>query len=498
MQYFNVIVIGSGISGLNFALRAAEKYPRVLVITKKKVAEGSTNFAQGGIAAVLSKVDDYTQHVKDTMTAGAFHNDRRAVEYMVKNGPAAIRRLMELGVPFATLEGKLLLAREGGHGQRRIAFVSDYTGQAIEKVLVERARKNRNITLLEHTFAADLLVKNKTCYGVQILRLGLFENIVSDITVLATGGIGQLFAHTTNPAISTGDGLAMAERAGCLFRDAEFIQFHPTALAIRRGKAPHFLISEAVRGEGAFLRNSKGERFMVGKHPLAELAPRDIVARAIFEEEKSGPVFLDLRHKDGDNLKTRFQQIYSKLKMYGIDMAKDLIPITPAAHYLCGGVRVNLRGETGIGNLYAFGEVSGTGVHGANRLASNSLLEALVFSDRIVKSIQLSHKKPPKFTVPRAAPLSPLQKKKAAALRKKLQQTMWKNVGIVRSKKSLHEAQNSIKKLTAEISHLPLQNLEILELRNMLAAAAIIAAAAQRRKKSLGCHFVTLQDPHRP
>lgn len=485
MKHFDVIVIGSGISGLNFSLRAAEHGKRVLVMTKKRAAETGTNFAQGGIASVLSKVDNFKTHVKDTLVAGCFHNNKRAVNYVVRHGPEAIARLVELGVPFATHHGELLLTREGGHSERRIAFVSDYTGQAIERVLVSKVRKNPHITLLEHTFAVDLLVKNKACYGVQILRGKKFENIFADMTVLATGGIGQLFAHTTNPSISTGDGLAMAARAGCQFRDLEFVQFHPTAFA-RKGKCS-FLISEAVRGEGAYLRNFKGERFMKKIHKLAELAPRDIVSRAIFEEEKSGPVFLDIRHKNKKEIETRFPQIYKKLKSYDLDMAHDLIPISPAAHYLCGGIRVNLRGETGIKNLYAFGEVTGTGVHGANRLASNSLLEALVFSDRILRATKSRRSQRVSFPKLAWKVLMAREEKFCTAIRKTLQKTMWECVGIVRDKKLLKQTLHtlaSLEKQTPKKAHQ-----EALELNNMISAATLITKAALARRKSLGCHF---------
>lgn len=490
MASFDIIVIGSGISGLNFALRAAEKKQHVAIITKKKVANSATNFAQGGIAAVLSELDNFKKHVDDTMIAGCFHNNRRAVQYMVKHGPKAIARLMHLGVPFAIQGGELMLTREGGHTARRIAFVSDYTGQAIEEVLVSKIRENPFITLMEHTVAVDLLVKNKSCYGIQILQNKKFKNIYASATILATGGVGQLYAHTTNPAISTGDGLAMAARVGCSFKDLEFIQFHPTALNIK-GKPP-FLISEAVRGEGAYLRNANGERFMLKMHKMAELAPRDIVARAIFEQETVGHVYLDLRHKKREFLKTRFPQIYQKLSTYGLKMEKNLIPISPAAHYSCGGIKVNLKGETGIKNLYAFGEVAGTGVHGANRLASNSLLEALVFSDRILKNAKHTNKKTsPNFTTTKFQILSPKNKQILARLKKNIQQTMWQNVGIVRSKKSLLQAIQSLKKMASSSKPLPKNNDATIELRNMTKAAQLITKAAVMRKKSLGCHYRT-------
>ncbi|MFA6521436.1 MAG: L-aspartate oxidase [Candidatus Gracilibacteria bacterium] len=490
---FDAIVIGSGISGLNFALRAAEKGNRVLVVTKKKIAETSTNFAQGGIAAVTSQLDNFKKHINDTMVAGCFHNDKKAVEYVVTHGPAAIKRLIGLGVPLATDKGKLSLTREGGHSERRIAFVSDFTGRAIEEMLVKNARKNPNITILEHTFAAELLVKNKTCYGVQILHGNKSINVLAKIVVLATGGLGQIYENTTNPQISTGDGIAMAIRAGCAFRDLEFMQFHPTALKLK--SKPRFLISESVRGEGAYLLNKNGERFMLKIHPLAELAPRDIVARAIFEQEKAGPVFIDLRHKDANFIKNRFVQIYKKLKEYGLDLTKDLIPVSPAAHYMCGGIKVNLRGETNIKNMYAFGEVAGTGLHGANRLASNSLLEALVFSDRIlasakVKTPKQNQPKSPIFTSVKLTKVSAAERKKINQITKTLKETMWRDVGIIRTKKTLTNALLIIKKLLTELSKIKKMCPETIEAKNMLQASELVTKSSLARKKSLGCHFM--------
>ena len=485
-MHFDVIIIGSGISGLNFALRAAQEKKKILIVTKKEIAEAGTNFAQGGIAAVLSKVDNFGKHVADTLVAGCYHNDKKAVNYMVKHGPEAIRRLIEFGVPFATHLDKLLLTREGGHSERRIAFVSDYTGQAIEKALVEKVKYNPFITLYEHTFAADLLVKEKVCYGVQIIN-NESENIFGDIIVLATGGIGQLFEHTTNPEISTGDGLGMGARAGCKFKDLEFVQFHPTALNLK-GK-PKFLISEAVRGEGAHLLNSKGKRFMIAKHKLAELAPRDIVSRAIYEEEKTGQVFLDLRHKNREYLETRFPQIYKRLISYGIQMEKDLIPVSPAAHYSCGGIKVNLRGETGIKNLYAFGEVTCTGVHGANRLASNSLLEALVFSDKILDFKRGKITAMQKFPIPKIQKLSKSEINIVKKIRKSLKKNMWDNAGIVRSAISLNKAIFELTKLSEDLQEIGKRNIEIIETENMLESSLLIAEAALKRKQSLGCHF---------
>ncbi|MBI5412787.1 L-aspartate oxidase [Candidatus Peregrinibacteria bacterium] len=504
MKNFDVIVVGSGIAGLNFALKSAEKSYRVLVITKSKIDDTGTRLAQGGIAAAIADYDHYKQHFNDTLEAGAFHNDKKAVTYLVKHGKEAIERLLEVGVKFNKKDGQLLLTREGGHRQRRVAFVADYTGLAIEEALVASVHKNKRITVLENTFVAELLIKNKKCYGVQILRDKKFENIFAKVTALATGGVGQIFEHTTNPGISTGDGLALAFRAGCKFKDLEFIQFHPTVFKFRGQTS--FLISEAVRGEGAFLLNSKGKRFMVGKHPLAELAPRDIVARAIFEEEKNGSGFLDFRHKTTDYLQNRFPQIYKELAKSGFKMKKDLIPISPAAHYLCGGIKVDLKGKTSVKNLYAFGETACTGVHGANRLASNSLLEAIVFTNNVPKVnhsafanrhsefiSESNHEilKPPQGGAQQVQDdATTTQKHQLAALRTNLQKTMWRNVGIVRNstdlKKALKFAQSLLKKIHNA------QTKESLELRNMAHAALLITKAALARKKSLGCHFTTI------
>lgn len=486
MKQFDVIVVGSGIAGLNFALKSAEKGYRVLVITKSKIDNTGTRLAQGGVAAAIADYDHYKQHFNDTMEAGAFHNDKKAVTYLVKHGKEAIERLIEVGVKFNKKDGQLLLTREGGHRQRRVAFVSDFTGLAIEEALVAAVRKKSLITVIENAFVAELLVEKKKCYGVQILRGNKFENIFAKITALATGGVGQIFEHTTNPDISTGDGLALAFRADCKFKDLEFIQFHPTVFKFRGQTS--FLISEAVRGEGAFLLNSKGKRFMLDKHPLAELAPRDIVARAIFEEEKNGPVFLDFRHKKADYLSNRFPQIYKELAKSGFKMERDLIPISPAAHYLCGGIKVNLKGETSVKNLYAFGETACTGVHGANRLASNSLLEAIVFTNNVPKLSHFCHRRflcHSRFK--RESNRSPIKSAMTGALRTTLQKIMWRNVGIIRNQTDLKKALKFAQSLLAKTQNA--QNKESLELRNIAHAAILITKSAMTRKKSLGCHY---------
>jgi len=493
---FDAIIIGSGIAGLHSALRLAETGRAVLVVTKKKIAHTATNFAQGGIAAVLSQTDDVEKHSEDTLEAGAFHNNKRAVSYMVKHGAASIRRLIEYGVPFATHGGELLLTREGGHSERRIVFVSDYTGKAVEEVLVKRAKKHPLITIWEDATAGDFIVRDGHCLGVEVIQEGEVTKIYASAVILASGGVGQIYAYTTNPLISTGDGIAMAHRAGCTTRDLEFIQFHPTAF--HHGGKTRFLISEAVRGEGAHLLNSKHKRFMVGRHPRAELAPRDIVSREIYKEERDGPVYLDLRHKDPVKVHTRFPQISAALKKYGFDMARDLIPISPAAHYLCGGVEVDLKGRTSLPGLFAFGEVAWTGVHGANRLASNSLLEALVFSERIVDEIRGTVRgdksmnsqingPPPSARGTNLPPCTPSQKRLYAKLRRSLQKTMWESAGIIRTEEGLKKGLSEVKAAEKLIQN-P-DSLEGRELSNMLTASELIILAALRRKTSLGCHF---------
>lgn len=476
----NFLIIGSGISGLNFALNAAKK-GKVIIVTKKKIIDSSTNFAQGGIAAVLDKTDNFKKHVEDTMEAGAHHNNKKAVEFMIRQSPEAIYRLIDLGVEFANDKGELRLTQEGGHKQRRIAYVGDYTGREIEKILIKRVKEHPNIEIFENAFALDLITKNKTCYGAQIIRKKKIENIWASQTIIATGGLGQLFPYTTNPKIATADGIAMGLRAGCKVKDLEFIQFHPTALA--KNLSPMFLISETVRGEGAKLLNSDGKEF------INALASRDIVARAIYEELKKGPVYLNISTKTKSYLKNRFPQIYERLEKYGYKMEKDLLPVTPAAHYECGGIITDLHGKTAIKNLFAFGEVACTGVHGANRLASNSLLEALVFSNQIVEALS-SNKPLHKYTV-KIQQISHTPKKDTNKLKKEIQKIMWEYAGIIRNCKKIEkEGIPKLKKIQQTLNDFTGTNQEIAETQNMLSVALEILKAAAKRKKPLGCHFV--------
>ena len=485
----NFLIIGSGISGLNFAIHAAKK-GEVILVTKKKLIDSNTNYAQGGIAAVLDKHDSSKQHIKDTLEAGAYHNNKKAVEFMVKNSTDAIYRLIELGVAFEKENGKLKLTQEGGHHQRRIAYVGDYTGQEIEHILVKRVKEHVNITILENAFALNLITKNKVCYGAQIIRKNKIDNIFADQTIVATGGAGQIYENTTNPLIATGDGIAMAFRSGAKTEDLEFVQFHPSALA--KKTSPRFLISETVRGEGAHLLNSKKERFMNNRHPLKELAPRSIVAREIFKELQNGPVFLDISHKSKEYLKNRFPKIFEKLQKFGIDMSKDLIPITPAAHYSCGGIKTDIYGRTNIKNLFAFGEVTCTGVHGANRLASNSLLEALVFSNQITKKLK-AQKKLQVLTVdrPKILPTNSPETKFASKLKKEIQKSMWDYAGIIRDLKTIKNiAIPKLQKILNQLQKIEGTNQKIAESINIAEVGILVLKSALQRRKSLGCHYV--------
>jgi len=484
MNKYDFIIVGSGISGLNFALNIANK-GRVLVVTKKKIIDSSTNYAQGGIAAVLDKLDNFNKHIKDTFVAGSYHNNKKAVNFMIKKGPKLIDRLLNLGVKFSNEQNKLQLAKEGGHSMRRIAHVGDRTGHSIEKVLISNVQKNKNITIWENTFAIDLLVKNSTCYGLQILRNGEVKNLFSSAVILATGGLGQVYKHTSNPSISTGDGIAIATRAGAKTEDMEFVQFHPTVLNLPQKK--RFLLSEALRGEGAVLKNYQGKRFMKKYDKREELAPRDIVSRAIFKELKKGPVYLDISHKPVSRIRKRFPYITKELKKRGLDLTKQKIPISPAMHYMCGGIKVNLHGQSNIKNLYAFGEVACTGVHGANRLASNSLLEAIVFSNQIIKSVEVKKIS----TVPKFKKFKPKKCKCPSSkyVKSVVKKVMWDNVGIVRNVDDLKKTLEKLKKLDEKYK-VQILNQTDFETRNIIQTALLITKAALKRKKSLGCHFI--------
>jgi L-aspartate oxidase len=459
-----IVVIGSGIAGLTFALKVSE-FRDVVVLTKSKIDEGSTKYAQGGIAAVVSNEDDFEAHVADTMKAGSYHNDEEMVRFMVENGPKAIEWLKSCGANFDAE-----LALEGGHSKRRVMHNADRTGAEIEdKLIYEIGNKDRRIEVLEEAFAVDLEVRDSRVVGVHYLKDGEFKFLYSSDVVIATGGIGQLYKFTSNPAVSTGDGVALAYRAGAEVKDMEFVQFHPTVLASGD------LISEAVRGEGAKLVNSKGERF------VNELDARDKVSLAIYEELKNGQVYLDIRDKDKEYLIERFPNIYKVLEGMDIDMSEDLIPVQPAAHYLCGGIKIDKNGRTNVEGLYAFGECAYTGVHGANRLASNSLLEAAVFAMQIGEEVKGEDDGTGESN--RNVDLEGFKSVKAD--KAMLQSMMWDKVGVVRNKQDLGSAFEELSAdvpITADVS--------ALEYRNMILVGRLICEAALKREESLGCHVV--------
>lgn len=513
----DILVIGSGIAGLSFAIKAA-KYSRVLIITKKEQAESSTNYAQGGIASVISAEDSYALHVKDTLECGAGLCHPDAVEQIVKNGPALINELIELGVKFSTEGGKLDLGREGGHSMKRIVHAKDLTGKEIERALLHNVNNNINIKVLEHHSAIDLITehnlrpkagkKNINCYGAYIFDelSNKIYTVLSKLTVICTGGIGQVYLHTTNPAIATGDGIAMGYRSGCIIGDMEFVQFHPTSLYENRIDTAHsqaFLISEALRGAGAILRTKNGNTFMEQYDKRGSLAPRDIVARAIDSEmKKHGDdfVYLDITSLDENEIKDKFPNIFEKCLSIGINISKDLIPVVPAAHYSCGGVVSDLDGRTSMKRLFVLGESSMTGVHGANRLASNSLLEALVFADKAAKVCRSEVKSVP-GSDPKRIPdwdSSGTENTEEWILisqnRNEIRQIMSNYVGIVRSNLRLHRALRRIKLIRNEIEVFYKKtrvSRELIELRNMALISYLIISSALIRKESRGLHYST-------
>ncbi|RKY64747.1 MAG: L-aspartate oxidase [Candidatus Latescibacterota bacterium] len=514
------LVLGSGIAGLSFALKAAE-HGRVLVVTKKERAESNTNYAQGGIAAVLSPDDSFELHVEDTLKAGAGLCHRDAVELVVREGPRMVRELMEWGVEFTKRRvgdrEELALGREGGHSRDRIVYASDLTGREIERALLERVKEHGNIEVLENHIAIDLITEHHvfgvkgvpkghiTCWGAYVLdtKSGLVKKLLAKVVLLATGGTGRVYLHTTNPKIATGDGIAMVYRAGGKVGNLEFMQFHPTALYRPDADPdePAFLISEAVRGYGGVLVNRKGEAFMEKYHPMGSLAPRDIVARAIDQEiKRSGEpcVYLDVTHKDPDETRARFPNIYSRCLDVGIDMTEEPIPVVPAAHYMCGGVVTDLWGRTSIRNLYATGEVALTGVHGANRLASNSLLEALVFSDRAFRDSLARAREPDDFPeVPDWSEENVFNAEEWVLLshdREEIRRLMWDYVGIVRSNYRLQRALRRIRLIAKEVEEFYRRTkvtVDLIELRNLAQVAELIVRCALARKESRGLHYNT-------
>lgn len=485
-----VIVIGAGIAGLFTAIRAAET-DKVLLITKKSLLESNTRYAQGGIAAVISEKDSPEYHRQDTLIAGAGICDPEAVNVLVHEGPEGVRDLIRMGTQFDLENGELALTKEGAHSQRRILHANgDATGYEIVRALSDKALQHPNIEVWDDHFVIDLITQDGECYGVWVQKPdGSKVYVQGKATVLCTGGTGQLYRYTTNPVIATGDGIAIAYRAGAVIRDMEFIQFHPTALVYPG--APRFLISEAVRGEGAVLRNINGERFMERYHHQLELAPRDIVARAIVSEiEKTNStfVFLDFTHESEEKVKARFPTIYEFCLNYGLDLSSDWIPVAPAAHYMMGGVKTDLHGETSVKRLFACGEVSSTGVHGANRLASNSLSEAIVFGRRIVERIKelepVNRIPDVRFANPdRELPIRPFIER-----RLKLQKIMLRYAGVTRTSTGLQKGYEELSK-QIHIFDYRLTKREEYEFANLLVCSLLATKAALLREESRGGHF---------
>lgn len=514
MEYrSDFLIIGSGIAGLSFALKAS-RVGSVHIVTKKEKAESNTNYAQGGIAAVLGPLDSFDQHIEDTEVAGAGLCRREAVETVVREGPERVGELMEWGANFTKHGEELELGREGGHRQHRIVHAKDLTGREIERALIESLHDFPNVKIFENHLAIDLLTEHQLgrapgrrgqihCYGAYVLDAETNEihTFLAPVVVLCTGGCGHVYLHTTNPSIATGDGIAMGYRAGAPLADLEFMQFHPTTLF--HPNADSFLITEAVRGAGAILQNRAGTAFMSNYHPMKDLAPRDIVARAIDTEmKKSGEtcVYLDMTHLDAAMLRDRFPNIYERCLSFKIDITRERVPVVPAAHYICGGVLTDLWARTSIAGLYACGEVACTGLHGANRLASNSLLEAVVFAHRAFENAteylkERGRKVLPKFPDWNAeGTFNQDEWVLVAHDRKEVQSLMWDYVGIVRSTVRLNRALRRLLLINKEIEDFYKRTRVtegLIELRNLATVALLIVRCALRRKESRGLHYTT-------
>lgn len=511
----DILILGSGVAGLTVAIKLAKTLPdkKVFVVTKAEESESNTKYAQGGVAAVWDKLDSFQDHIDDTMVAGDFENDLEVVKMVIENAPECMEQLILWGAEFDENEsGALDLGKEGGHSANRILHHKDITGLEIERTLLRQVAGLKNIVLLPHHFAIDLITEhhieskyprsNTTCFGAYVLnqQTNRIDTFLADYTVLSTGGVGQVYAATTNPVIATGDGIAMAHRAKVNIWDMEYVQFHPTAL-YQPGVSPAFLISEAVRGAGAYLRNTKGERFMLELDERAELAPRDVVSRAINAELlKSGDhfVYLDCTHLDPENFVNHFPNIFEKCRSIGIDPRKQAIPVVPAQHYIMGGVAVDKNGRTSLKSLYACGECSRTGLHGANRLASNSLLEALVYGNKIAEDIigqlQLPGDKN-KLTIKEWNEEGTVMPKEMVLIshnRKTVQAIMTDLVAIVRSDERLEKAMDHLSYLYSDTEKVYARSKlspQLCELRNLITIAYLITRQSMKRKVNKGAFY---------
>lgn len=495
--FTDVLIIGSGVAGLSAAMQAA-KHGSVLVVTKDKIDENNTTYAQGGIAVVLSDKDSVVRHTKDTLSAGQGLCNAATVKIIVSEGSKRVNELIEWGAEFDREDDKLIFTQEGGHCFPRIIRAQgDSTGREVEHTIIRVVKENKNIKIFEHTFAIDLIIKDSICHGAVVWHAKKGNTLIwAKQTILATGGCGQVYRETTNPDVATGDGLAMAYRAGAALQDMEFVQFHPTTLYI--AGAVRFLITETVRGEGGILRNKKGERFMPNYHPQAELAPRDVVSQSILKEMQKTDhthVYIDVRHIPRERLYARFPKVKEICASFGIDIAKDLIPVRPSAHYMIGGIKVNRFSGTTIKQLYACGEVACTGMHGANRLGSNSLLEGLVTGYTAgadaCKSIQRANRELLPYTIHESVGLSKISWLDLDDIRNSLKSLMWRDAGIERDERHLLQAEEMIEMWCSYVMDKEFSNPTGWKLQNMLLVSSLIVASARKRKESRGVHHRT-------
>lgn len=485
------VIIGGGVAGLRAGIELS-KHGDVIVLTKDILTEGSTEYAQGGVAVALNYDDEVGIHFEDTIKAGDGLCRHEAVSILVKEGPDRILELIDWGAEFDKEDSRLAFTLEAAHSRKRIIHAKgDSTGKEIMRVLVDKIKNIKNVKKLSFCTAIDLIVQDNTCHGVIVSKDTKLFKILGKATIIATGGAGQVYSRTTNPDVSTGDGIAMALRAGAILEDMEFVQFHPTVLFAPN--TPFFLLSEAMRGEGAIIRDINGEPFMQRYHPKADLAPRDVVSRAIISqmvETKSAHVYLDLTHLNHEFIKTRFPRIYSTCLTYNIDITKQMVPISPAAHYIMGGIKTDINGATNIKGLYSAGESACTGVHGANRLASNSLLEGLVYGYRCALHASSTDSQMPDEIKTSNDANETLSQKDIDNIRQEIKRVMWEYVGIIRCGKSLSQAKQELSKWLP-IMDMPFHSRRGIEVKNLICIALSITESALIRKGSVGAHYRT-------